>query len=112
LWVGLLAVLSAGGVLWYSANHSSETATRGVDRPDTATVKLAWDKSASDRVVGYRVVYGTQPGRYDRSMDVGAAVTATLTGLRGGDRYFIAVVALDAHGNQSPPSKEVEAIAR
>jgi len=108
----LLALLGAGGALWYVAGRSPQPAAGALKESGTASLKLAWDKSPSDQVVGYRVVYGTKPGRYDGSMDVGNALTATVTGLHSGTRYFIAVLALDAQGNQSPPSNEVDAIAR
>jgi hypothetical protein len=105
-------MLTAGGALWYWSSRGPEDAASTADAGGTGVVKLAWDKSLSARVVGYRVLYGTQPRRYDRSMEVGDVDTATLAGLRSGSRYFIAVVALDAQGNQSPPSKEISAVAR
>jgi hypothetical protein len=111
-WLGVLTVLSAGAALWDMASRSPEPKAKAVYTPGAAAVNLVWDKSPSAGAVGYRVLYGKESGRYDGSLDVGNAAAATLRGLRRGDRYFIVVVALDAEGRQSPPSNEIQAIAR
>jgi hypothetical protein len=109
LWAGLAACVGAGGLLWYLATSApSDEPPQAEEAPGTASVKLAWDPSPSDRVVGYKVLYGDLPGKYTGSKDVPKVTTATLSGLRRGIRYYIVVVALDAHGNRSPPSNEVE----
>jgi hypothetical protein len=63
-------------------------------------------------VTGYKILFGTQPGNYSRSLSVGNQTTATLTGLERGTRYYIVAVAVDAHGNQSGPSNEIEAVGK
>jgi hypothetical protein len=110
LWLGLVAVIGAGAVLRYSASRNpqaSPAAATPADVPGTASVKLAWAPSASDRVVGYEVLYGSLPGQYAASIPVGNVAVATLTGLRRGNRYFVVVVGLDAQGNRSAPSNEI-----
>jgi hypothetical protein len=76
----------------------------------TASVRLAWDRAMDARVTGYKILFGTQPGDYPEAMSVGNQTSATLTGLRRATRYYIVTVAVDAQGNQSPPSNEVEAL--
>jgi chitodextrinase len=62
-------------------------------------------------VTGYKILFGTQPGNYSRSVSVGNQTTATLTGLEKGTRYYVVTVAVDAQGNQSRPSNEIEVVA-
>ena len=62
------------------------------------------------RVTGYKILFGTQPGDHPEAMSVGNQTSATLTGLRRATRYYIVTVAVDAQGNQSPPSNEVETL--
>ena len=44
----------------------------------SGTVSLAWDPVADTDLAGYRVYYGTAPGNYTQSVDVGN-VTSTTT---------------------------------
>src|SRR5262245_14388833 len=67
-------------------------------------ITLAWDASP-DQVSGYRVSYGTTPGNYTTTVDVGNVLTWQ-TNLPGAQYYF-AVRAYDASGNLSPFSLEV-----
>jgi hypothetical protein len=62
-------------------------------------------------VTGYRILYGTQPGLYTSSMSVGNQTAATLTGLERGTKYYVVTIAVDAQGNQSRPSNEIEIVA-
>src|ERR1051325_7702393 len=75
------------------------------------TVALSWDANRELDVIGYRVYYGTSPGNYflpfGAGIDVSAATSLTITGLTKGTRYYFAVTALDAAGNESPFSREV-----
>ena len=41
-------------------------------------------------------------------MSVGNQTTATLTGLERGTKYYVVTIAVDAQGNQSRPSNEIE----
>ena len=110
---GLLIVLSVGGILWYAAIRATEGAVPSTpsDAVGSSSVKLAWDASPSEKVTGYKILYGTQSRRYTNSVDVGKEATATLNGLVGGTRYYVVVLAVDAHGNQSAPSGELEIVA-
>ena len=62
-------------------------------------------------MTGYRILFGTQPGLYSGSMSVGNQTTATLTGLERGTKYYVVTIAVDAQGNQSRPSNEIEVVA-
>lgn len=76
----------------------------------SASVQLAWDRSPDEHVTGYKILFGTQPGNYSGAMSVGNQTTATLTGLERGTKYYIVAVAIDAQGNQSRPSNEIEVV--
>ena len=71
-----------------------------------ADVTLAWDPSASQSVAGYNVYFGTQSRTYGEPVDVGNALTCTLTGLSSSTYYF-AVTAYDSNGSESAYSGEV-----
>ncbi len=77
----------------------------------TASVRLAWDKAPDENVTGYRILFGTQSGLYSGSMSVGNQTKATLTGLERGTKYYVVTIAVDAQGNQSRPSNEIEVVA-
>lgn len=55
---------------------------------------------------GYKVYYGTSPGNYSTSINVGNQTTYTITGL-GYATYYSAVTAYDTSGNESGFSNEV-----
>ena len=69
-------------------------------------VKLAWDPTADPDVTGYNLYYGTSPGAYSQSLNVGNSTSATVTGLNEGSTYFIIVTAYTAT-LQSLPSNEI-----
>jgi hypothetical protein len=70
-------------------------------------VTLAWDANTESDVAGYLLWYGTQPGSYMTSVDVGNRTEWTLTGLPDGQRYYFAVQAYNAVRNMSPVSTEL-----
>ncbi len=76
----------------------------------TASIRLAWDRADDKSVTGYKILYGTEPGIHPESLNVGNQTTATLTGLQRATRYYIVAVSVDAQGNQSRPSNEVEVL--
>lgn len=108
----LLGLFGVSAMLWFGAMHSSHT----LDRADTtntvgpASVNLAWDRSPSKSVTGYKILFGTAPRKYVESARVGDQASATLRNLRPKTRYYIAVVAIDAAGNESVPSNEIEIV--
>ncbi len=79
-------------------------------RPASAgTVTLAWDANVETDLAGYVVSWGTQPGVYTRSRDVGNVVTASVAELAAGTTYFFAVQAYNTSGLTSAYSAEVSA---
>ena len=91
----LLLVLTALGLFWCTSLAAA------------ASVTLAWDASAAPELAGYKLYYGYASRSYRLSVNVGQATTATLSGLDEAKVYYLAVVAYDAHGNESDFSNEV-----
>ncbi|NJN64560.1 MAG: fibronectin type III domain-containing protein [Acidobacteria bacterium] len=79
---------------------------------DTSIV-LSWTSAEPvANVAGYRVHYGKRPGVYESVDDVGLATSHTLTGLELLVNWYVAVTAVDIHGNETAFSNEhVDAIA-
>jgi N-acetylmuramoyl-L-alanine amidase len=75
------------------------------------TVSLAWDLSPDSAVIGYKLLYGTSPGGYSTTVDVGNRTTYTLPGLVDGQRYYFAVKAYTFDSYESAASNEVSTIA-
>jgi regulation of enolase protein 1 (concanavalin A-like superfamily) len=70
-------------------------------------VTLAWDPNPpTESVAGYRLAYGTAPGIYTTTVDVGNVTTWPLT-LAPGVRYYFAVLAYDVAGGMSAYSIEL-----
>jgi hypothetical protein len=77
------------------------------------TMSLAWDPVGSPDLAGYRVYYGTTPGSYTSTDDVGDSTTATLVGLEACARYYVAVKAYDTGGAESSVfSNEISGLPR
>lgn len=108
----LLLLLLGGGVLWFVANQGSDTVQRtgAAESAAAVSVKLAWDRSPSPKVTGYRILYGYSSRNYTGSSSVGNEATATLSNLKRGTRYFMVVLAVDGQGNESAPSNELEVL--
>lgn len=70
----------------------------------TGSVSLGWSKV--DDANNYFILYGTSPGSYQYSANVGNVQNYTVQGLGTGSYYFI-VKAVDSSGNQSENSNEV-----
>ena len=85
-------------------------------------ITIAWDSNTEPTLGGYRVYYGTSPGKYRNCVDVGKATESppgvtqyTLTNLVKGKRYYIAVIAYpsyDVSYNRSGFSNEVKGAAK
>lgn len=73
-------------------------------------VSLAWDPSPDAFVVGYIVYYGTVPGTYSASIDVGNTTTHTLQGLTNGVTFYFVVHAYSFDLIVSDPSNEVSGV--
>jgi len=68
------------------------------------SIKIMWDPSSSDDLLGYRVYWGNRHSIYTNSVNVGDVTQYTLD-LKQGE-YFIAVTAIDYWGNESRYSRE------
>jgi hypothetical protein len=71
------------------------------------TVNLAWDPSPEPDIAGYVVYYGTTPGVYPNSVNVGATTSRQITGLASGRTYYFTVKAYNQAAFYSPASNEV-----
>ena len=105
-------LLFAGIALWTLAFRGPGKTVAIETSPvaQSASIKLSWDKSPSAAVTGYRILYGPQSKVYIDSMPVGNESTALLRNLKKKTKYYIVAVAVDAKGNQSPPSNEIEVV--
>ena len=76
-----------------------------------ATVKIAWDPSPDQTVIGYQVYVGTSPGSYSETFDVGLSTSFTYSPRDESVHYF--AVAAYAPGPQlGPLSTEVSTGSR
>ena len=67
----------------------------------SAPVTLVWNRNVGRDIAGYRLYYGTAPHTFTERIDVGNAVTATVSDLSGGTVYFFAVTAYNTAGAES-----------
>jgi Fibronectin type III domain len=95
-----------GAILCLLVFHYSIEAF-GAVAPGTNSVKLAWNKSPSTNVTGYRVYYGATSGSYSNSIVVGNTTNNTVGGLAGGVAYYFAVASYTASGVLSIFSSEI-----
>ncbi|MDQ2693988.1 MAG: fibronectin type III domain-containing protein [Pseudomonadota bacterium] len=80
--------------------------------PEAGEATLAWGASPDAAVDGYNLHYGLAPGAYDRTVDVGANTSSTISGLVGGQTYFFVVTAYDRDTNrESAFSNEISRTA-
>jgi hypothetical protein len=63
-------------------------------------------------VAGYKVYYGTSPGKYGPGFTVGNVITYELTGLTKGQKYYLAITAYDKSGKESKFSTEIVGTAK
>jgi hypothetical protein len=74
------------------------------------SVTLAWDPSPDPAVTGYRVFYGTAPGVYSQSVNVGNTTSHTVGSLDDTTTYYFSVRSYNANEVLSTPSNEVKRI--
>lgn len=89
---------------------------------DGGRITLAWDSNRERYLTGYRIYYGTSPGKYKNCVDIGNPAEASpgttryaLAGLSKGTTYHIAVRAYGIYGGyslESDFSNEVSAEAK
>ena len=74
-----------------------------------ASVKLAWDPVTDPTVVGYKVHYGTKPGKYSQTIRVEGRLNtkAEVINLEEGKTYFFAITSIDLMGRESAYSPEI-----
>ena len=72
-----------------------------------ATLTLMWNRNPESNVTGYLVSWGTHPGVYVSTLDVGNQMTAQVPGLVAGTPYYFVVQAYNNLGEFSPASVEV-----
>jgi len=73
----------------------------------TRSVTLAWDPSAGTNIAGYHIHYGVTSGTYTNIVDAGNTVSATISGLIEGVRYYFAATAYDTDDLESDFSNEI-----
>ena len=78
-----------------------------VSTADAASLDLAWDLNQEPDLAGYRIYYGTFPGEYINSVDVGFTTAYRLGDLLEDVTFFVAITAYDDAGNESDFSEEV-----
>ena len=76
-----------------------------------ASLTLAWNPNPELDVAGYLVSYGTQPGSYSTSVDVGNNTSQPVGNLVDGATYFFTVKAYNTSGLFSVSSQELAAAA-
>ncbi len=72
-----------------------------------SSLYLSWDKNSESDLAGYKVHFGTDSGRYSRSIDVHNVTNYSLFNLKQDETYYVSVTAYDEEGNESSPSSEV-----
>jgi hypothetical protein len=110
LMIVALAGCGSGGGSATSAGNSlpsgSDTGSGGgATATATGVAKLSWNPPQSGAAIGFKVYYGTSPGTYSSSVNVGMTSSYTVNGLAPGTYYFV-VTAVDSSGNESGYSNE------
>jgi VCBS repeat protein/fibronectin type III domain protein len=72
-----------------------------------ASLTLAWDPNREPDIAGYVVYWGTQPGEYPYSWNVGNFTSQQVEGLADATTYYFVVKAYNTSGLMSAPSAEV-----
>lgn len=88
-----------------------------IERPAGVTLStghqygyLNWQPVSDIRVVGYHIYYGTKSGYYMHRKNVGNVNAFYITDLQNDIRYYFAITAFDAQGNESDYSDETAVI--
>ena len=83
------------------------------------SITIAWDPNTEKNLTGYKIYYGSSPGKYKYCIDIGhpnesspGVLRYTLAGLTKGERYYIALLAYDRNNKKSKFSNEVNAAAK
>lgn len=112
--VGILSLVACGG----GDNLDSHNPDTGQSPPGSSSsggVQLTWsppgqteDGSSLTDLAGYRIYYGSEPGVFDRVVELPdpSATGYSVENLAAGTWYF-RVTAYDADNNESRPAPEV-----
>jgi hypothetical protein len=107
-------VACGGGAGSGTADMAAQPPPPGPSATGTAT--LAWSESSAAGVARYRVYYGVASGSYLQTkgsgLDAGRVAMHVVNGLDTGQRYFFAVTAFDAQGNESDFSAEASKVVQ
>lgn len=71
---------------------------------------VVWEPNSEPDVAGYILHYGTRPGFYQVSLDVGPRTRVRVGPLQDSVRYYFAVSAYDCWSNESKLSREVAGV--
>ena len=80
-------------------------ATSGIAR--AGTISLAWNANPEPGVAGYVLYYGTTPGAYSASINIGNRTTYAFNEPQAGRVYFFALQAFNVAGLGGPLSTEI-----
>ncbi len=114
MWIDDVAFADGGIVDADTTAPSAPAALLAADTPaDTGgSIDLSWSAATDNvAVTGYRVYRGTAAGVYGAPIALGNVTAYTDTTAVTGTRYYYAVSAVDAAGNEGPKSPEASAIA-
>jgi hypothetical protein len=83
--------------------------------PTSQNLAMSWDPPTTNSdgstltdLNGYRILYGVQPGVYNKSITVSAGLSRyTLENLQSGTRYYVVMVATNKAGVESQKSHEL-----
>src|SRR5262245_45748815 len=70
------------------------------------TMQLSWSPKSEPDLAGYRLRYGTSPGTYTQTINVGNVTSYSISGLDSSLTYYFVLHAYDGAGNVSLPSNE------
>jgi fibronectin type 3 domain-containing protein len=71
-------------------------------------VTLQWNANSEADLSGYNVYYGTSSRSYGPPVSAGKKTSFTVSNLKAGTQYYLAVTAVDTAGNESGYSKEIQ----
>jgi fibronectin type III domain protein/dockerin type I repeat protein len=70
------------------------------------TIQLSWSPNSEPDLSGYRLRYGTSPGAYTQTINIGKVTSYSISGLDSSLTYYFVLHAYDGAGNVSLPSNE------